>query len=194
MFELLSFSAEAIAWGFLIGLFFITMFFVMIKGWWKNASFGLSSYIIGFILGVVLIYQSILTCGAIVLIKGANYCEPIMTELVNQYTDNAEKIMSPETSEQIFKNLVQYHPYVAHYLDGYDLEECSAREFPHVVVSEIKSNMRWFIFRRVLWSMGLTILSAVLVIKLMPTPRKSSERSRRYVSRTDRTRVSRRRR
>ena len=56
MFEIFSYSVGAIAWGFFIGLFFITLFFVMIKGWWKNASFGFSSYIIGAILGVILIY------------------------------------------------------------------------------------------------------------------------------------------
>ena len=58
MFEIFSYSVGAIAWGFFIGLFFITLFFVMIKGWWKNASFGFSSYIIGAILGVILIQVS----------------------------------------------------------------------------------------------------------------------------------------
>lgn len=194
MFEIFSYSVGAIAWGFFIGLFFITLFFVIIKGWWKNASFGFSSYIIGAILGVILIYQSVLTCGAIAIFKGASYCEPVLTELVNKYSENAEKIISPEMSEKVFKTLALYNPYVVRYIDSGNFNDCPARELPHAVVSEIKSNMGWFIFRRILWSLGLTILSAFIVIKTMPMPYKSSGRSRDYLSRGNRPRAPRTRR
>ena len=96
MMEILRYSVGSVAWGFIIGLICITLFFVMIKGWWKNAQFGCSSYLIGLVLGIILIYQCILICGSVAIIKVSNYSEPTLTELVKQYSDNAEKVLTPE--------------------------------------------------------------------------------------------------
>lgn len=194
MLEIFKYSAGCVLWGGLIGLFCITLFFVIIKGWWKDARFGSSSYIIGIILGFILIYQSIKICGAIVAIKGANLCEPVLTELATQYSDDAEKIMTPEESDRVFNNFVSVNPFIAHYINRSEFEGKTPRELPHAIVCEIKSNMGWFIFRRILWSLGLTVLSSVLVIKSMSRKYSSEERSRTRFSRTTRARVSRRKR
>lgn len=199
MMEILRYSAGSVAWGFVIGLICITLFFVMIKGWWKDARFGCSSYLIGMVLGIILIYQCILICGSVAIIKVSNYSEPALTEIVNQYSDNAEKVLTPEESDKIIKDFALRNPLVAHYIDGGEFEGYTARELPHAIIAELKSYMGWFIFRRVLWSLGLTILSAILVIKTISRQYQSCsherrDRSRQAVSRSDRSRISTRRR
>lgn len=121
-------------------------------------------------------------------------CEPVLTELATQYSDDAEKIMTPEESDRVFNNFVSVNPFIAHYINRSEFEGKTPRELPHAIVCEIKSNMGWFIFRRILWSLGLTVLSSVLVIKSMSRKYSSEERSRTRFSRTTRARVSRRRR
>ena len=199
MMEILRYSAGSVAWGFIIGLLCLTLFFVMIKGWWKDARFGCSSYLIGFVLGILLIYRCILICGSVAIIKVSNHSEPVLTEIVNQYSDNAEKVLTPEESDKIIKDFALRNPLVAHYIDGGEFEGYTARELPHAIIDELKNYMGWFIFRRVLWSLGLTILSAFLVIKTISRKYESrsherTDRSRQSVSRSDRSRISTRRR
>lgn len=197
MIEILRYSAGSAAWGFFIGLLCITLFFVMIKGWWKDARFGCSSYLIGIVLGFILIFQCILICGSVAIIKVANSNEPVLTEIVSQYSDNAEKVLTPEESDKIIKDFALKNPLVAHYIEGSDFEGCTAKELPHAIIAELKSYMGWYIFRRILWSLGLTILSAVLVIKTMSRQFVSHDRvgrTRERAPRSDRARVSRRRR
>lgn len=197
MVEIIKYSASSAVWGFFIGIFCILLFYVLIKGWWKNAHFGCVSYLIGAVLGIVLIYQSILICGSIAIIKAAGSCEPVLEEIVNQYSDNAEKVMTPEESDKIMKDLTVRNPLVAYYIDGADFEGYTARELPHAMVSQLKSYMGWFVFRRILWSLGLSVFAAVLVNKMMSKqfqPHSERERSRQRVTKSDRERVSRRRR
>ena len=197
MIEIFRYSIGSIAWGLVIGIVCIALFFVLIKGWWKNARFVFASYVIGLVLGIILIYQSILVCGSVAIIKVANYSEPTLVELVNQYSDNTERVMSPEESDKIIKDFALKNPLVAHYIDGGEFEGYTAKELPHAIVSKLKSYMGWFIFRRILWSLGLTILSAVLVIKTMSrqfVTHDRIDRSRQRATRTERTRINRRRR
>lgn len=39
MIEIFRYSIGSIAWGLVIGIVCIALFFVLIKGWWKNARF-----------------------------------------------------------------------------------------------------------------------------------------------------------
>ena len=61
MIEIFRYSIGSIAWGLVIGIVCIALFFVLIKGWWKDARFVFASYVIGLVLGIILIYQSILS-------------------------------------------------------------------------------------------------------------------------------------
>ena len=194
MTNVFGFSIGSIAWGLLIGIFCIALFFALIKGWWKDARFGCSSYIIGFVLGIILIYQSILACGSIAIIKAAGRCEPVLAEIVAKYTDNAQMVMTKEQSDNVLKDFLAENTIMAPFIDSNDLDECTASELPHAIVAKVKSNMRWFIFRRVLWSLVLTIVAAACVIKTMSRQFATNERSRQRVARTERTRISRRRR
>ena len=198
MIEVLRYSASSLFWGALIALLCLGLFFALIKGWWKDAKFTLSSYLIGFGLGLVLLYQSCLMCYSFVILRVADDCEPVLTDIISQCSDQADAVMTPEQSDEIIKKFALQNPLVAHYIDVKKYEGCTARQLPHAIVQDIKSYRRWFIFRRILWSLGWSILAAVLVIKTMSRQYLSHDRysrsERPRVSRSDRTRVSRRRR
>ena len=167
------------------------------NGWCKDSLFVFASFFISLVLGIILIYQSILVCGSVAIIKVANYSEPTLVEMVNQYSDNTERVMSPEESDRIIKDFALKNPLVAHYIDGGEFEGYTAKELPHAIISELKSYMGWFIFRRILWSLGLTILSAVLVIKTMSrqfVTHDRIDRNRQPATRTEQTLVHSRRR
>lgn len=197
MANIFSFPIASIACGLLIGIFCIALFFVLIKGWWKDASFGCLSYLIGFVLGIILIYQSVLACGSIAIINTADCCEPVLTEIVNKYTNDADMEVTSEQSDEVLKEFSAGNAIMASFIDDSHFVNYTASELPHAIIAKLKSNMRWFIFRRILWSLGLTIVAAVAVIKTMSRQFAQHERTgrtRQRIARTDRTRIVRRRR
>lgn len=189
MTELIKYASTSLLWGGLIGAFCLCLFIIMIKGWWKDARFTFKSYLTGGILGVVLIYQCTLLCGAITIIKMADDSESIITSYANQYTSQTEQVLSKEETDKLISDLAKNNPLVANHIDTSELQDCTAKEIPSVIISQVKGNMGWFIFRRVLWSLGLTIAAAVLVIKSI-SPKQDRECER--ISR-DRERVKRNR-
>ena len=195
MIEFIKYASTSLLWGFLMGLFCLGLFFIIIKGWWKDARFTFKSYLTGCVLGLILVYQCILLCGAVIVINMADDSEPVLTSYVNQYSTHTEQILSKEESDKLLSDFIRSNPLVAHHIDSSKLQDCPARELPSVIISQVKSSMRWFIFRRVLWCLGFTLIAAILVIKSISRQqdgrRERNTRDRERIKRNTRTRINR---
>ena len=187
MTELIKYASTSLLWGFLIGAFCLCLFIIMIKGWWKDARFTFRSYLTSVALGIVLIYQCTLLCGAIIIINMADDCEPVITSCVTQYTSQTEQVLSKEETDKLISDFAKNNPLVANHIDTSELQDCTAKEIPSVIISQVKGDMGWFIFRRVLWSLGFTIIAAIFVIKSIS---RQQDRKRERISK-DRERVKR---
>ena len=187
MTELIKYASTSLLWGFLIGAFCLCLFIIMIKGWWKDARFTFRSYLTSVALGIVLIYQCTLLCGAIIIINMADDCEPVITSCVNQYTSQTEQVLSKEETDKLISDFAKNNPLVANHIDTSELQNCTAEEIPSVIISQVKGDMGWFIFRRFLWSLGFTIIAAIFVIKSIS---RQQDRKRERISK-DRERVKR---
>ena len=198
MTELIKYASTSLLWGFLIGAFCLCLFIIMIKGWWKDARFTFRSYLTSVALGIILIYQCTLLCGAIIIINMADDCEPVITSCVTQYTSQTEQVLSKEETDKLISDFAKNNPLVANHIDTSELQDCTAKEIPSVIISQVKGNMEWFIFRRVLWSLGFTMIAAILVIKSISRQqnrrREDISRDRKHVKRNEHPRINRYRR
>ena len=55
--NIICYSIGSLLWGVVIGAICMALFFLLIKGWWKDAVMSLSTYIVGGILGVLLMFS-----------------------------------------------------------------------------------------------------------------------------------------
>ena len=85
LFELLRFSFSSIIWGILITAICLTLFYLLIRGWYRNAAFTPKSYVIGFFLFLLLAFQCTMIVGAIKIIHISSYYETQIQRLVNAY-------------------------------------------------------------------------------------------------------------
>ena len=89
--------------------------------------------------------------------------------------DNAyslsDNVSSSEASEVIDK-IIDEVPILQYYISGGEFSGYTARELPHAIAQELRSYMRWYIFRRILWCLGFVLVGAVCVIKTMSKTRK----------------------
>lgn len=190
--DILHYSLGSLFWGFLIGAVCLSLFFFLIKGWYKNAIFTPASYIVGTILGVLLIVQSTLACGAFAIKGAANSYEATLTAIVDDAYGVANLAMdvTPEESDQFCRELIDQNPLLGHYIGGAEFSGFTARQLPHAMIKELNRVMNWYIVRRALWSLGFVIVAAFIVIKTLD--RQNSRRSyRRTTERTGRSRQQR---
>lgn len=195
MIEIIKYTSTSLIWGLLLGVFCLGLFFLTIKGWWKDVHYTFTSYLTGCVLGLILIYQCILLCGAVVVINMANDCEPIITSYVNKYVSDTEKVLPKDETDALLRNLVSENPLVAHYVDTSEFKDCRARELPSAIVSQVKEDMRWFIVRRILWCVGFSIIATILVIKNISSQQdrmhENISRDRKRVRLNERSRINR---
>lgn len=164
LFELLKFSFSSIVWGILITTICVGLFFFLIRGWYRNATFTPISYIIGFFLFLLLAFQCTMIVGAIKIINISPFYEMQIQQLVSTYLPPSQEVTRQE-SEQVINWLVTEYPILQHYFDSGEFTGYTAQQLPAVMGAEIRSFLRFYIVRRSLWCLAFVIVGAILVIR-----------------------------
>lgn len=165
--DIMTHSMGALFWGALIGVGCVVLFFLLIKGWYKNAHYTIATYIVGILLACLLAVQCVLICGSVSIIKLARSYEPVVTGLLEQVESLPDAVVSTEEADQVIHGLIDQSPLLSHYIGGGNFAGYTVAELPAAIVEELESHMRWYILRRVLWCLGFVAAGAFIVIKTM---------------------------
>ena len=92
MWNLIQLSLSSVPWGIFIALICMALFFVLIKGWYKDATFSPISYIVGAVLFLFLSFQCVLIVGSIKIIDTTDYYEVQITRIVDSLYDAADDL------------------------------------------------------------------------------------------------------
>lgn len=166
----------------------MSLFFFLIKGWYKDATFSPISYIVGVVLFVFLSIQCILVVGSLKILDTTDYYEVQISHIVESTYDAADEVSMGHAND-IIKTVVNQYPLLQYYISGGEFSGFTAKELPHAIAEELRSFMRWYIFRRILWCLGFVAVGAFLVIRSLS---KNYTNQRRVRIHHDRKRVSRR--
>lgn len=194
LFDILRYSISSAFWGGLLAVLCIVLFVFLIRGWYKDAAFSPASYLVGFVLLILLGFQCTMAVGALKIISLTDEYEEFLTEIVNDFArksaaaqdglTTANGILSSEAtsaqSDQLIKDVIGNYPILYHYISGADFRGYTLGQLPSAMMQELRSFMRWYALRRVLWSLGFSIVAAIIVIKTMDkggTPRLSPYRN-----------------
>lgn len=192
--DILRYSFGSVIWGILIAVACMALFVFLIKGWYKDATFSPISYIIGAVLFLFLSFQCILIVGSLKIIDTTDYYETEISRIVDSAYDATDEVTMGQ-ADDIIKLIIDRFPLLQYYISGGEFSGFTAKELPHAMADELRSFMRWYIFRRILWCLGFVIVGAICVIKSLSknyAPMRRSERTQRQHVQTERRRVSRR--
>ena len=193
LFEILRYSLSSMFWGVLIAVICMGLFVFLIKGWYKDATFSPISYLVGALLFLLLSFQCVLVVGSLKIIDMTDEYENRITTIVNSVYSSYEEVSLTQASD-IIDRIIDEYPILQYYIGGGQFSGFTAQELPHAIAQELRSFMRWYILRRILWCLGFVIVGAICVIKSMsknyPKPRtqriQSIQRDRKRVSRKPR--------
>lgn len=188
LYDILRYSFSSIIWGVLIALVCMGLFVFLIKGWYKDATFSPVSYFVGGILFLLLSIECVLIVGSIKIINMSTVYEGEITTLISSSFSPSVEVSQAEASD-ILDTIIDEFPILEYYIGGGTFTGFTASELPSAICHELRSFMRWYIFRRILWCLGFVIVGAVCVIKSMS---RSYESTRHQRIQTERKRVSRR--
>lgn len=188
LYDILNYSFSSVIWGLLIAIACMALFVFLIKGWYKDATFSPVSYIIGAILFIFLSFQCILIVGSLKIISMTDEYEQRITSIVESAYSPSDMVSMPQASD-VIDTIIDEFPILEYYISGGEFSGYSASKLPHAIADELRSFMRWYIFRRLLWCLGFVIVGAICVIKSLS---KNYQGIRRQRVQHDRRRVSRR--
>lgn len=173
LFEILEYSFSSVIWGILISIASMALFVFLIKGWYKDATFSPVSYLVGAVLFVFLLFQCVLIVGSLKIISMTDDYEQHITALVQSYSP--EDDISQAQASEVIDAIIEEFPILEYYISGGEFSGYTASQLPSAVADELRSFMRWYIFRRILWCLGFVAVGAVCVIRSMSKTKKISK-------------------
>lgn len=188
LFDILRYSFSSMIWGILIAVACMALFVFLIKGWYKDATFSPISYAVGATLFLFLSFQCILIVGSLKIISMTDEYEQRITSIVESVYSPSDMVSMPQASD-VIDTIIEEFPILEYYIGGGEFSGFTAEQLPHAMADELRSFMRWYIFRRILWCLGFVIVGAICVIKSLS---KNYQGIRRQRVQHDRRRVSRR--
>ena len=191
LFDILRYSFSSVFWGILIAVVCMALFVFLIKGWYKDATFSPVSYVVGVLLFLLLSFQCVLIVGSLKIIDMSDEYEREITSVVDSAYSPLDEVSQSQASD-IIDAIIEEFPILHYYISGGEFSGFSARELPHAIAQELRSFMRWYIFRRILWCLGFVIVGAVCVIKSMSKNYARQRTQRSQSIQHDRKRVNRR--
>lgn len=187
LFEILRYSFGSVIWGLLIAISCMALFVFLIKGWYEDATFSPVSYLVGAVLFLFLSFQCVLIVGSLKIISMTDDYEQQITALVQSYSPEDE--VSQAQASEVIDAIIDEFPILEYYIGGGEFSGYTASQLPAAIAQELRSFMRWYIFRRILWCLGFVAVGAFLVIRSLS---KNYTNPRRERIQYDRKRVSRR--
>ncbi len=187
--DILRYSLSSLIWGILIAATCIKLFVFLIKGWYKDATLSPVSYVVGIVLFLLLSFQCILIVGSLKIIDSTDYYEAQIQRIVESYYTPSDEI-TVSGADEIIKEVIDRTPLLRYYISGGTFSGHTARQLPHSIATELRSFMRWYVLRRVLWCLTFVVIGAFCVIKTMSRQYKGQKRV--SAIQYDRKRISRR--
>lgn len=182
LWNIIQYSIGSLVWGVLIAVLCMALFVFIIKGWWKDAMFSIWSYIIGFILFVLLAFQCTMIVGSLKIIDTTDTYEAYFNEIVDNIYEGWEEVPT-EQADIIIKKAIAEYPLLEYYIGGGDFSGFNAKQLPGAIAEELRSFMRAYITRRLFWCLGFVLVAGVLGIKTLDkryaSPIRSSRNERR---------------
>ena len=189
--DILKYSFGSVIWGIMIAVICMVLFVLIIKGWYKDATFSPVSYVVGFFLFLLLSIQCVLITGSLKIIEISEEYESRISTIVESISFPADEVSQTEAS-RVIDTVIDELPILQYYISGGEFSGFTAKELPHAIVTELRLFMRWYIFRRILWCLGFVIVGAVFVIKSMSNIHVKQRTPRLQRIQQDRKRISRR--
>lgn len=161
--DIISMSAGSLIWGLLISLSCMALFVFIITSWWKDALFTVWSYLIGALLFLLLAVQCTLIVGSLKVMDTVGEYEVLLTGIVDNLYEGSEEV-SVLASDEVIKQSIDRFPLLGYYVGGGEFSGYTAKQLPTAIAEELRSFMRGYIVRRLLWCLFLVVIAGVLGI------------------------------
>lgn len=172
LWNIIQYSIGSLVWGVLIAVLCMALFILIIKGWLKDAMFSVWSYLIGIVLFVLLAFQCTMIVGSLKIIDTTGTYEAYFTEIVDNIYDGWEQVPT-EQADIIIKKAIAEYPLLEYYIGGGEFNGFNAKQLPAAIAEELRSFMRAYITRRLLWCLGFVLVAGVLGIKTLDKQNRS---------------------
>ena len=175
LWNIIQYSISSLLGGVLTAIVCLALFVFIIKGWWKDAMFSIWSYIIGVVLFLLLSFQCTMIVGSLKIIDTMDEYKAYFTEIVDNAYEGWEQVPA-DVAEAVIDKAIEECPLLEHYIGGGEFTGFSAKELPTAMTEELRSFMKAYIVRRLLWCLGFVLVAGALGIMTLDKPYAQSAR------------------
>lgn len=179
IYNILIHSIGSLFIGVIITLAGMALMLFIIKSWHKNREYTPLSLIITAVLFFILVFHSIIICGAVTIKGYGDEMEDYINTYVSDVSDKT--VFTQEDSQDILERLNDDLPLVGYYAKWADFRGHTPADIAGSMNETMQSFMNEYIIRHLLWILAFVITGAFCIIKSMDgvkVPKHASRHSR----------------
>lgn len=159
-FELFSTGFSCIFYGMVITAALMAILYFLLRQLNRGIVESIPFYITGVILFILLTIQLSLMCGAIEVKGYVDATEVYVTQLV----EGLSGVLTANESQQILDKVTEENPLLGVYFNICNFAGTEIQDLPSRMAEVFRDNLNTYIWHRVFWSLGITVVGVVIAI------------------------------
>lgn len=164
---ILKYSIGSLLYGGLITVVLISLFIILIKGWYKDAIFKPITLAALGVLALIVLANSTIICGALAMKSDIT---TILASVENIFEVSGLKDNSEVDSLQtniLMQEVTDRYPIIKSVADQCDISGSQVAELPTKICNTLTDNLNDIIKKSLLWTLTFVVIGAVVVIKTL---------------------------
>jgi len=159
-FSLLSTAASSIFYGIVVTAVVMAVLYAVLRSLSRGVVQTPVFYITGVILAILLVVQASLMIGAMQAKEAIDDAEAYLAQLI----DDKQTVIGTESGQQAIDAVKEQFPIIGHYIDSADFSGLTISELPAAVHKTMTDSLSSFIWHRVWWILGSSVVACIVVI------------------------------
>lgn len=165
MFTFIGNIIACIAWGTIISVMLLIILHIIMKALYPSYSLSIPSTCVLFVLFIFLFAQSTMLAGAIYAKGYVDDIETLTISLIHETGHASKQLTSTEQAKEMIQKIEKEYPALSSYLNKIDTATITGGGTAIAIAlsRDLKSEINYYILRRVLWLAGMMIAGRILL-------------------------------
>ena len=164
---ILKYSIGSLAYGGLITVIFLSLFILLIKGWYKDAVFKPISFIVLGVLALIVLCNGTIFCGAQAMKSDISSVKASIENIIETSGLDVNTGVDSLQSNKIFQEAANRHPALNYYASHCDFSGRQLAGLPSAICDTLNGYLNGIIVKCLLWTLVFAVAGAIAVIKTL---------------------------
>jgi len=164
---ILKYSIGSLFYGGLITVVFISLFVLLIKGWYKDAIFKPITFAVFGVLTLFVFANSTIICGALAIKSDITTINASVENIIEESGLKGDSEVDSLQTNKFMQEVTDRYPIINSVVGQFDISGSQVAELPAMICNTLTGYLTGIIIKSLLWTLAFVVIGVIVVIKTL---------------------------